>query len=137
MSKKASSRKQAPQLLRPEAIDTTTLSQAHAVARLIMMADELPHEMAGDMNAAFWLLETILEQAVSRYQECDDLENAYAIASLVVQADYDDDMRDDIARAAGVVSKLIDTAIAELEKRKAVSATETALVGQHIPENTH
>ncbi len=95
------------------------LKQARAVARLIMMADELPHQMAEDMNDAASVVCDLLCEAHQHYSGQSEIEDAYALAGIITAANYGDDMRDDLARSAGVVSNLIEEAIEAIQKEAA------------------
>lgn len=97
---------------------STLLQQARAVAYHIMLGDEVPHSMAEDMNCAASVVCDLLEQAVKEEPEISEINDAYAIATLIVVADQGEEMQDEIARAASVIWKLLDETLEELEPEK-------------------
>lgn len=88
-------------------MNTDKLHQAESIARLIMFADELGHEMADDLNIAFSVVDDILQLAIKDNPNINILKDASVIASAIVAAEYGDSERDEIAQAGGVVARMI------------------------------
>lgn len=65
-------------------MNTDNLHQAESIARLIMFADELGHEMADDLNIAFSVVDDLLHLAIKDNPNIHKLKEASVIASQLL-----------------------------------------------------